>query len=82
MNYEDFKVHLESKCLYETIYMDSEGREILVIGVLDAFVMTSRLSDAARKEERENAALEVERLGMLGYGSLAIAAGIRKGNIE
>ncbi len=32
--------------------------------------------------ERERAALKVEELGMIGYGTLAIAAAIRKGDQE
>ena len=31
-------------------------------------------------KERERAALKVEELGMIGYGTLAIAAAIRKGD--
>lgn len=33
-------------------------------------------------KERERAALKVEELGMIGYGTLAIAAAIRKGDQE
>lgn len=33
-------------------------------------------------KERERAALKTEELGMLGYGTLAIAAAIRKGDQE
>ena len=33
-------------------------------------------------KERERAALRVEELGMIGYGTLAIAAAIRKGDQE
>jgi hypothetical protein len=33
-------------------------------------------------KERERAALKVEKLGMVGYGTLAIAASIRKGDQE
>jgi len=32
--------------------------------------------------ERERAALKVEELGMIGYGTLAIAAAIRRGDQE
>jgi hypothetical protein len=33
-------------------------------------------------QERERAALKVEELGMIGYGTLAIAAAIRRGDQE
>jgi hypothetical protein len=33
-------------------------------------------------KERERAALKTEELGMIGYGTLAIAAAIRKGDQE
>ena len=33
-------------------------------------------------KERERAALKVEELGMIGYGTLAIAAAIRNGDQE
>lgn len=39
------------------------------------------VKDAALKE-RERAALKVEELGMIGYGTLAIAAAIRQGDQE
>ena len=31
-----------AKCMYETIYEDSEGREILVISLLQAFSMVNK----------------------------------------
>ena len=36
----------------------------------------------ALAQERERAALKVEELGMIGYGTLAIAAAIRQGDQE
>lgn len=39
MNYKEFQDHVRQHCGYETIYEDSEGREILVICLLDAFHM-------------------------------------------
>ena len=78
MNFEQFREHLKTKCIYETIYDDSEGVPILVIRELNAFAMVNRLLEA----ERERAALKVEELGMIGYGTLAIAAAIRKGGQE
>lgn len=78
MNFEQFREHLKTKCMYETIYDDSEGVPILVIRELNAFAMVNRLLEV----ERERAALKTEELGMLGYGTLAIAAAIRKGDQE
>jgi hypothetical protein len=78
MNFDQFRGHIKTKCMYETIYDDSEGRPILVIRTLDAFTMVHRLLEA----ERERAALKVEELGMIGYGTLAIAAAIRQGDQE
>ena len=42
MNFEEFQKFLRQECMHETIYDDSEGRGILVIRVLDAFVMLNR----------------------------------------
>lgn len=49
MNYGEFQRFLREDCMYETIYKDTEGRPILVITELDAFVMMGK----AVKEERE-----------------------------
>ena len=37
MTYEEFLDFVRAKCMYETIYDDSEGRTILVIRMLDAY---------------------------------------------
>ena len=42
MTYEEFQEYVRSKCMYETIYTDSDGREILVIKLLDAYGMVNR----------------------------------------
>lgn len=47
--------------------------------------LTSHIQHAIKHaaiQERERAALKVEELGMIGYGTLAIAAAIRKGDQE
>jgi len=41
MTYEEFSGYVIAKCMYETIYNDSEGRSILVIDVLDAYTMVN-----------------------------------------
>jgi hypothetical protein len=42
MTYEEFINFVKSECTYETIYEDSEGRLILVIELLDAYVMVNK----------------------------------------
>jgi hypothetical protein len=42
MTYEEFLKFVPSKCMYETIYDDGEGRTILVIKLLDAFSMVNK----------------------------------------
>ena len=37
MTYEEFLDFVHAKCMYETIYDDSDGRTILVIRMLDAY---------------------------------------------
>ena len=42
MTYEEFLEFIPSKCIYETIYDDSNGHPILVIRVLDAYGMVNK----------------------------------------
>jgi len=42
MTYEEFLNFVPAKCMYETIYDDSEGRTILVIRMLDAYGMLNK----------------------------------------
>ena len=42
MTFEDFEEHVHTQGTYETIYRDSEGREILVIRLLDAYGLLAR----------------------------------------
>jgi hypothetical protein len=44
MTYEKFKDYITSKCFYDAIYEDQEGREIIVMTVLDAYSMASKLA--------------------------------------
>lgn len=41
MKYEDFEKFVQERCMYETIYDDSDGRRILVIRLLDAYSMVN-----------------------------------------
>ena len=42
MTYEEFLKFVPAKCIYETIYEDTEGRPILVISLLDAYGMVNK----------------------------------------
>jgi hypothetical protein len=42
MTYAEFQDYVDKSCMYETIYSDSEGREILIIALLDAYFMAKR----------------------------------------
>ena len=42
MKYEDFEKFVREKCMYETIYDDSNGRQVLVIQMLDAYGMVNK----------------------------------------
>lgn len=44
MTYDEF-IDFVTKCMYETIYKDSEGRLILVINLLDAYEMSNKLKE-------------------------------------
>jgi len=60
MTYEEFLNFVPSKCMYETIYDDSDGRTILVIKLLDAFSMVN-------KAQREWVGLTDEEIASLHY---------------
>ena len=47
MTYEEFQEYVRTKCVYTAIHLDGEGREILVIPMLDAFAM---VNDAPKRE--------------------------------
>jgi hypothetical protein len=42
MTYEEFLKFVPAKCMYETIYEDTEGRPILVISLLAAYGMVNK----------------------------------------
>ena len=45
LTYDEFIDFVTAKCMYETIYKDSEGRLILVINLLDAYEMANKLKE-------------------------------------
>lgn len=51
--FKAFTEFLEAECVHETVYEDSEGRTILVIGLLDAFTMANRWGLRMVKAERD-----------------------------
>ena len=53
MTYEEFLEFVPSKCMYETIYDDSEGRTILVISMLDAYGMVNKAALAQQADHSE-----------------------------
>jgi len=65
MNYTEFRKFLLNDCKHETVYEDSEGREILVINTLDAFVMATKMV----KKEREACAKVCEQIDTAAFGS-------------
>ena len=57
MTYEEFLNFVPTKCMYETIYEDSDGRDILVIRLLDAYGMVNKAQRQWRgltDEERDS----------------------------
>jgi len=74
MTYEEFKDYITSKCLYDAIYKDQEGREIIVMTVLDAYSMASKL---AKREWVGLADEEIE--GAIDDG---FAFGLNDGNVS
>lgn len=53
MTYDEFREAIKTKFMYEAIYDDSEGREILVIRTLDAYSMMRRIKPWVELTEKE-----------------------------
>jgi hypothetical protein len=49
MTYEEFLEFIPSKCMYETVYTDSDGHPILVMRLLDAYGMANKLASVERE---------------------------------
>jgi uncharacterized protein with von Willebrand factor type A (vWA) domain len=45
--FEQFKEYVEKHCMYEAIYKDSDGRQILVLRLLDAYTMCHNYKEKA-----------------------------------
>ena len=50
MTFDEFYNFLEQQCMHEAIYTDSEGRDILVIRVLDAYAMLNKATNQQRNQ--------------------------------
>lgn len=56
MNLADFEKHVRERCLYETIYDDTEGRRVVVIRLLDMYALFNSLrADEALERKAKNA---------------------------
>ena len=53
MTYDEFAEHLHRTGMYETVYTDSDGREILVIKLLDAYNLKRPFIGLTEKEHTE-----------------------------
>ena len=53
MTYEEFLDFVPAKCMYETIYDDSDGRTILVIRMLDAYKFITQWQGLTDEERAE-----------------------------
>jgi hypothetical protein len=51
MKYEKFLEFIEKECMYETMYKDSEGRDVLVICMLDARMAFNRYHKKLQENE-------------------------------
>jgi len=69
MNYKDFKEYVNTKCIPEAIYEDTEGREILVITMLEAFNMMRWIETKRRPLTDE----DIAKLMVRTWGSASIA---------
>ena len=49
MTYEEFFKFVQSECMHEAIYEDSERRTILVITMIDAYSMVNKTQEKETK---------------------------------
>jgi len=66
MKYEDFEKFVRETCMYDTIYEDSDGRQILIIQMLDAYGMVDKAL-RARLAQPEPAECDGGQCGIGGY---------------
>jgi hypothetical protein len=75
--YEEFQDWVEKNCMYEAFYKDSEGRTILVIRELDAWVMCNKFAELVAAAEREACADIAENWRCNGMPRTVLADQIR-----
>ena len=49
-NYGDFRRFIEEECRHEVIYRDTEGRDILVLDLLDAYYMMDKWQEYIKEK--------------------------------
>jgi hypothetical protein len=54
MRYHEFMEFVEKDCMHEAIYDDSEGRRILVIRLLDAYLLANDYLSKEKANETTN----------------------------
>lgn len=64
MTFEEFEEHVRTESMHEAIYRDSEGRDILVIRMLDAYALLARTP-----RERPWVGLTADEHAELWYGA-------------
>ena len=56
MTLADFEKHVRERCIYETIYDDTEGRRIVVMRLLDMYALLNALrANEALERKAQNA---------------------------
>ena len=80
MTYEEFLKFVQAKCTYETIYSDSDGRNILVIKLLDAYGMVNKAQRqwVGLTDEEKQTAIWTD--GTFGAGALWADAKLKENN--
>ena len=51
MTYDEFRAYVHRTATYETVFVDGEGREILVIRLLDAYCLMNNIQKLEKKNE-------------------------------
>jgi hypothetical protein len=83
MTYEEFLNFVHSKCLYETIYDDSDGNTILIIKLADAVSMVNKAQRWVGLTDEEIYKIHIESGGLVLNGweyERAIESALREKN--
>jgi hypothetical protein len=73
MTYEEFLKFVPAKCMYETIYEDTEGRPILIISMLAAYGMVNKAQrpwQGLTDEEYQEILKQHDGAGLLAFYNL------------